>query len=108
MVLLILPIGFAILGAAIGRWWVVLAAFLTWLALGAFLVENNGWYGAGWGDFGIAFNVIAAIATVVAAAVGVGVQRIVAAKSGWFRRPAGGDASTKTATARPPANDVEM
>jgi hypothetical protein len=105
---LLLPIGFAILGALIGRWWVVFAALLTWLALAAFLFANDGWYGAGWGDFGIAFNVIAAIATVVGAAVGVGAQRIVAAKSGWFRRPAGGDASTKTATARPPANDVEM
>jgi hypothetical protein len=75
MLLLALPIGFGIAGFLIGRWWVVLAATATWLALAAFLYLNNGWFGAGWGDFGIAFNVIIAGATIIAAAVGVGVRR---------------------------------
>jgi hypothetical protein len=76
MFLLAFPIGFAIAGAVIGRLWVVLAAMVTWGALGIYLVANNGWYGHGWGEFGVAFNVIAAVATVLAAAVGVGVRRV--------------------------------
>jgi hypothetical protein len=35
-------------------------------------------------------------------------HRRAAAKSGWLKRPPGLEASTKTGTARPPANDVDM
>jgi hypothetical protein len=74
MLLLALPIGFALAGFLIGRWWVVVGAMATWLALALFLYLNNGWRGAGWGDFGIAFNVIIAVVTIAAAALGVGVR----------------------------------
>jgi hypothetical protein len=74
MVLLILPAAFAVAGLVIGRWWVVAAALATWIALAVFLYANNGWHGAGWGEFGIAFNVIAAVATVLGAALGVGLR----------------------------------
>jgi hypothetical protein len=74
MVLLVLPTLFTVAGFLIGRWTVVAAALATWIALAVFLYANDGWYGAGWGDFGIAFNVLAAAATVVGAAVGVGLR----------------------------------
>jgi hypothetical protein len=74
--LLLLPAGFLVAGLVIGRWWVVVAALATWAGLAAFLYENNGWHGAGWGDFGIALNVIVAGATIAAAALGVGFRRL--------------------------------
>jgi hypothetical protein len=58
----------------IARWWVVGAALATWIGLAIFLYVNDGWHGAGWGDFGIAFNVIVAAATVLGAALGVGLR----------------------------------
>lgn len=76
MLLLVLPVGFLLAGLLIGRWWVVLSAVGTWIALAVYLYVNNGWYGAGWGDFGIAFNVMAAAATVAGAALGVTVRRL--------------------------------
>jgi hypothetical protein len=76
VLLVALPVGFFLAGLVIGRWWVVLAALATWGVLAGFLYVNNGWYGAGWGDFGIAFNVMAAVATVVGSIVGVGARRL--------------------------------
>jgi hypothetical protein len=74
--LLVLPVGFLVAGFAFGRWWVVFSAAATWIVLAVFLYVNDGWYGAGWGDFGIAFNVMAAVATVVGSAVGVGLRQL--------------------------------
>ena len=51
--LLIAPAVFAVLGYAVGRWWVVILAVATCVGVTVFLVVNNGWYGEGWGDFGL-------------------------------------------------------
>jgi hypothetical protein len=74
VLLIALPLVFALAGVLIGRWWVVLAALATWTFLAAYLYANDGWFGGGWGDFGIAFTMIAAAATVVGAAIGVGLH----------------------------------
>ena len=74
MLLFVLPAAFLVAGLVIGRWWVVAAALATWIGLAMFLYVNDGWHGAGWGDFGIAFNVISAAVTVIGAAVGVGLR----------------------------------
>jgi hypothetical protein len=37
----------------------------------AFLVANNGWYGNGWGDFGIAWNEVVGLLRVLATSIGV-------------------------------------
>ena len=74
MALLLLPVAFLLLGLVAGRWWTVLAAIGVWGAIALFLVVNDGWEGAGWGDFGILLNVIAAVLTVAGAAAGVGAR----------------------------------
>jgi hypothetical protein len=48
----------------------------VWLGIAVFLILNNGWYGAGWGDFGIELNVVTALLSVAAAAVGVGARHV--------------------------------
>ena len=74
MGLLLLPVAFFLLGLVVGRWWTVLAAIGVWAAIALFLVVNDGWHGAGWGDFGVLLNVIAAVLTVAGAAAGVGAR----------------------------------
>lgn len=87
----VLPIAFLaaglLAGLLIGRWWVVLAVLAVEFGLAAYLYVNNGWSGAGWGDFGIALNVLVAAATVLGAALGVGVRY---AASGKARAQASG------------------
>ena len=51
MALLLVPVAFFVFGLIAGRWWIVLAAIGVWVGIAAFLVVNDGWYGAGWGDF---------------------------------------------------------
>lgn len=74
MLLWAVPAVFLVAGLVIGRWWVVLAAMATWTGLAVYLYVNNGWYGHGWGDFGVAITVIVATASVLGAALGVGVR----------------------------------
>lgn len=74
MALVILPIAFVVAGVLIGRWWVVAGAVATWIGLAIYLYANNGWHGHGWGDFGVAFNMLSLAATVLGAALGVGVR----------------------------------
>ena len=74
MILLAIPVAFVVAGFVIGRWWVVLGAVATWVALAIYLYVNNGWFGAGWGEFGIAYNVVAAAATIYGAAIGVALR----------------------------------
>ena len=66
---------FGLVGLFIGRWWSVGVPVVGWLGIAAFLVLNNGWYGHGWGDYGIRWNVVAAALSVAAAAVGVAIHR---------------------------------
>ena len=73
-----------IVGLLIGRWRAILVPIVLWAGIAIFLVLNDGWYGDGWGDFGVALNVIAAFLSLLAAAVGVGVRRLTS------RRGAGG------------------
>jgi hypothetical protein len=76
MALLLFPAAFCMLGLIIGRWWVVLAAVGVWAGIALFLVVNDGWHGAGWGDGGILLNVSVAASTVLAAAAGVFARRL--------------------------------
>ena len=78
MGLLLVPVAFFVLGLIAGRWWTVLAAIGVWVAIAVFLFINDGWHGAGWGDFGILLNVIVAVLTVLGAAAAVGARRSVA------------------------------
>jgi hypothetical protein len=73
--LFVVPVIFAVLGYVVGRWWMVDAAVATCVGVAVFLVVNNGWYGHGWGDFGVALNVLAGCLTVLLAAVGVAAAR---------------------------------
>ena len=74
MALLLVPAAFFVFGLIAGRWWIVPAAIGVWVGIAVFLVVNDGWYGAGWGDVGILLNVIAAVLTVLGAAAGVGTR----------------------------------
>jgi peptidoglycan/LPS O-acetylase OafA/YrhL len=74
MELLYIPLAFLVLGLVVGRWWLTAVSILFCLAVVAFLVANDGWHGNGWGEFGIAWNVIVAVLTVGAAALGVGLR----------------------------------
>ena len=76
MALLLLPVAFFVLGLIVGRWWTVLAAIAVWAGIAVFLIVNDGWHGAGWGDGGILLNVTVAVATVISAAAGVGARSI--------------------------------
>ena len=40
-----------------------------------FLIVNDGWYGAGWGDFGVEFNLLVAALSVLGAAAGVALRK---------------------------------
>ena len=62
-------------GFLIGRWRFLLVVVGIWLGIAIFLRENNGWYGAGWGDGGILITVTWAITTFVLAAFGVAVRK---------------------------------
>jgi len=84
MGLLWIPVVCGLIGLLVGRWWALVVPVVLWAAITLFLVVNDGWYGAGWGDFGIALNVIAAILSVVFAAAGLGLHGIF--RSGGRRR----------------------
>jgi len=75
--LLLIVLGSAVAGFAIGRWIGLLVPLGVWCGIAIFLVLNNGWYGAGWGDFGIAWNLIAAILSIVATAAAIGLRHAV-------------------------------
>jgi ABC-type multidrug transport system permease subunit len=65
-----------VVGLLVGRWWVLIFPIVLWCGLTIFLIANNGWYGYGWGDNGIALNIVAAILSVVLTAVGVAVRSV--------------------------------
>lgn len=67
----LLPLVSLALGLILGRWFVIVLPALIWFAAVVFLKLNNGWHGFGWGDFGIEWNVIVALASLLAVAVGV-------------------------------------
>ena len=73
MELFVAPVLFAALGVVTGRRWDVALAVAVCAAVVPFLVLNNGWYGAGGGDGGIAGNILVACLTVAGAAAGVAV-----------------------------------
>jgi hypothetical protein len=75
--LLLIALGCAVAGVAIGRWIGLLVPAVIWTVIATFLLLNNGWHGAGWGDFGIAWNVFAAILSVVATAAGIRLRHTV-------------------------------
>jgi hypothetical protein len=76
MLLLILPLGFFIAGLLVGHWAVVFAAVLTWGGIGLYLVINDGWYGSGWGDFGVMFSIASAVGSIGGSALGVAARRV--------------------------------
>jgi hypothetical protein len=71
----LVPIAAALLGIGVGRWWVAFTPLALWGPVAVFLVANDGWHGFGWGDFGIAWNVIAAFASFAGAATGVALRK---------------------------------
>jgi hypothetical protein len=62
---------FFALGAASRTWWSVSVPVVISAGVAVFLIANNGWYGAGWGDFGVELNLLAAALSVLGAAAGV-------------------------------------
>ena len=70
-----------VVGLLLGRWWLLVAIGAIWIGIAVFLKLNNGWHGAGWGEFGIEMNVIWAFLTLLSAATG-----IVARKAAWRLR----------------------
>ena len=74
---------FAVVAYAAGRWWIVAVAVATWSPSPCSSFANNGWYGHGWGDFGVTPTVIAGCLPVAPAALGV------AARAPLECRPAG-------------------
>jgi hypothetical protein len=53
------------------RWSFVAATIGLCSAIGIALWINDGWFGAGWGEFGVTCNVIAATLVILAVALGV-------------------------------------
>lgn len=84
MSLLGIAVACGAVGLLVGQWWALTVPVVLWSGIAVFLVINDGWYGAGWGDFGIAFNVTAAALSVLLAAAGVALRR-----GGIARRTAG-------------------
>ena len=82
MGLLWIAVACGVIGLLGGRWWALLVPVARWAGIALFLVINDGWYGAGWGDFGIAFNVITAILSVLLAAAGVGLRASIRSRPG--------------------------
>ena len=76
MSLLLITVGFSVAGLLIGRWWVPVLAAAAWAGIAIFLVANDGWEGAGWGDFGVQWNVLVAVLTVTGAVIGVATNRL--------------------------------
>jgi hypothetical protein len=66
-----------LLGAVLGRWWFLAVALASWIALGTFLVINDGWYGNGLGEGGEAWIVTGAALTLLSTSVGVALGRAV-------------------------------
>lgn len=62
-------------GLLIGRWWWLLAIAAIWIGIAVFLQLNNGWHGAGWGEFGIELNILWALLTFLSAAIGIGARK---------------------------------
>lgn len=58
--LLVFFVPFVGLGAMVDRWRVVIGLLAAYGAIALFLLANNGWYGAGWGEFGVELNLIIA------------------------------------------------
>jgi thiol:disulfide interchange protein len=74
--LLLIAIAFSLAALLIGRWWVPILALATWLGLAIFLLANDGWHGAGWGEFGVFWNVLVAILTVSGSVIGVATNHL--------------------------------
>ncbi len=71
MALLLIAVTCGLAGLLVGRWWALLVPAAVWAGTAVFLVGNDGWEGAGWGDFGVALSVIAAVLSLLLAAAGV-------------------------------------
>jgi hypothetical protein len=72
----LLPLVSFALALATGRWKVILLPGVIWLAATVYLKRNNGWHGFGWGDFGIAFNLLAALTALVAVPIGIAAHHV--------------------------------
>jgi hypothetical protein len=75
VVLLLLPLMFFALGVAFGNWWFLIAPVVFSAGMAIFLIANDGWYGAGWGEFGVELNLLVAALSVVGAATGVALRK---------------------------------
>ncbi len=58
-----------------GSWRYVAATAVLFGLASAFVVVNDGWYGAGWGENGVSMNLLVGGAMLASAAAGVVLQR---------------------------------
>jgi hypothetical protein len=80
--LFLFPVLFLALGAAFGTWRFLIAPVVVSAGVAVFLILNNGWYGAGWGEFGVEANLLAAALSVLGAAAGVALRKAAREVSG--------------------------
>jgi hypothetical protein len=70
----LLVYGFGLLGVLFRGWWVVLLAAATWTGIAIFQWLNYGWYGHGWGEWGVGLIVLFACLTALAGAIGPAIR----------------------------------
>jgi hypothetical protein len=63
------------LAVLVGRWSSVAITVGVVGAITVYLVVNDGWYGNGWGEFGVAFNVVVGVLAIAAAVLGVALSK---------------------------------
>lgn len=62
-------------GAAVGSWHYFALVLGVLSAAAVFVILNDGWYGAGWGEMGVELNLAAAAAILLGTAGGVGLRK---------------------------------
>lgn len=86
MALLWIAAACGVVGLVVGRWKALAVPLVVWCGLAVFLVLNDGWYGNGWGEYGVEWNVVVAAITVATTAIGVALRRAASPRRGR-RRP---------------------
>lgn len=71
LLVLFLLLGLFGLGVWFAEWPYVLGLVALFLVVAIFLAVNDGWYGRGWGEFGIKFNLLVVALGLAAASAGV-------------------------------------
>jgi hypothetical protein len=64
-----------VLAVITARWALVALTLALEGAISVYLVANDGWYGAGWGEFDVALNAVVERLLLAAAALGVALRK---------------------------------